>query len=136
MPITKSYRQQPQIGTCKDDACSTETVTEFYRIDENVPPKLDNEESDLLASGRRLTPSEEESFLSLSRALEDLQASNVPCIGDGNLDGVIDELDIDQLDYWQALSGLSSWYDFDLNGLTNDEDLAFITADSLPRDCP
>ena len=99
-------------------------------------PKLDNEESDLLASGQRLTPSEEENFLSLSRALEDIQASNVPCIGDGNLDGVIDELDIDQLDYWQALSGLSSWYDFDLNGLTNDEDLAFITADSLPRDCP
>ena len=74
--------------------------------------------------------------MSLSNALEDLQASNVPCAGDGNLDGVIDELDIAQLDYWQALSGLSSWYDFDLNGLTNEEDLAFITADSLPRDCP
>ena len=118
------------------DACSTETVTEFYRIDENIPPKLDNKESDLLASGRRLTPSEEASFLSLSNALEDLQASNVPCAGDGNLDGVIDELDIAQLDYWQALSGLSSWYDFDLNGLTNEKDLAFITADSLPRDCP
>ena len=118
------------------DACSTETVTEFYRIDENVPPKLDNEESDLLASGRRLTPSEEKSFQSLSAALQDLQASNVPCVGDGNLDGVVDEEDIEQLDYWQALSGLSSWYDFDLNGLTNEADLAFITADSLPRDCP
>lgn len=118
------------------DACSTETVTEFYRIDENIPPKLDNEESDLLASGRRLTPSEEKSFQSLSAALQDLQSSNVPCVGDGNLDGVVDEEDIEQLGYWQALSGLSSWYDFDLNGLTNEADLAFITADSLPRDCP
>ena len=60
----------------------------------------------------------------------------MPCVGDGNLDGVVDEEDIEQLGYWQALSGLSSWYDFDLNGLTNEADLAFITADSLPRDCP
>lgn len=118
------------------NACSTATVTEFYRIDENVPPKLDNEDSDLLASGRELTPSEEENFANLSTALEDLLDSNVPCVGDGNLDGVIDDLDIEQLEYWQELFGMSSWYDFDLNGLTNEEDLAYITAGSLPRDCP
>jgi hypothetical protein len=117
-------------------ACSTKTATEFYRIDENVPPKLDNEGSDLLASGRGLTPSEEENFSSLSITLQELLDSNVPCVGDGNLDGVIDDLDIEQLEYWQELFGMSSWYDFDHNGLTNEQDLAYITADSLPRDCP
>ena len=60
----------------------------------------------------------------------------MPCTGDGNLDGVVDALDIEQLEYWQDLTGYSSWYDFDLNGLTNAADLAFITTGSLPRDCP
>ncbi len=117
-------------------ACKTETVTEFYAIDENVPPMLDDEGGDLLASGHGLTPSEQEAFSSLSIALEALLDSNVPCVGDGNLDGVIDDLDVEQLGYWQELYGLSSWYDFDHNGKTNEEDLAFITAGSLPRDCP
>ena len=62
--------------------------------------------------------------------------SNVPCVGDGNLDGVIDDQDVEQLGYWQELFGKSSWYDFDLDGLTNEEDLAVITAGSLPRSCP
>ena len=117
-------------------ACETQSVTEFYAIDEGVPPRLDDEASDLLASGGSLTPAEQAAFTSLSVALEGVLESNVPCVGDGNLDGVIDELDIEQLDYWQALFGLSSWYDFDLNGLTNEQDLEYITAGSLPRDCP
>lgn len=117
-------------------ACTTETVTQFYAIDEAVPPKLDDAGSDLLASGGSLTAAEQAAFTSLSVALDDVLESNVPCVGDGNLDGVIDELDIEQLEYWQDIFGLSSWYDFDLNGLTNEQDLDYITADSLPRDCP
>jgi hypothetical protein len=116
--------------------CKTETVTEFYAINENIPPKLDNEDSDLLASGSALTPAEQAAFDSLSSALQETLDSNVACVGDGNRDGVIDDLDIEQLAYWQELSGNSSWYDFDLNGLTNEADLAFITSGSLPRDCP
>ena len=83
-----------------------------------------------------LSPAEEAAFQSLSLALAQIVDSNVPCTGDGNLDGVIDALDIEQLEYWQELTGYSSWYDFDLNGLTNAADLAFITTGSLPRDCP
>lgn len=117
-------------------ACETETVTEFYAVDEGIPPDLDNEEDDLLASGSMLTPSEEMAFSSLSIALDEVLDSNVPCVGDGNLDGVIDDLDVEQLGYWQDLFGRSSWYDFDLDGLTNEDDLAVITAGALPRDCP
>jgi hypothetical protein len=114
----------------------TNTSEEFYRVDEAIPPKLDDSESDLLASGEPLSPAEEAAFQSLSLALAQIVDSNVPCTGDGNLDGVIDALDIEQLEYWQELTGYSSWYDFDLNGLTNAADLAFITTGSLPRDCP
>jgi hypothetical protein len=120
----------------QSSACKTETVTEFYAIDQNVPPKLDNEDSDLLASGGVLTPAEQEAYSSLSLALQETLDSNVTCVGDGNRDGVIDDLDIEQLLYWQELSGMSSWYDFDQNGLTNEEDMAYITSGSLPRDCP
>lgn len=58
---------------------------------------LDSEEGDLLGSGRELTPSEQEAFSSLSIALEASLDSNVPCVGDGNLDGAIDDLDVEQL---------------------------------------
>jgi hypothetical protein len=117
-------------------ACATDTGQEFYRVDDAIPPKLDDSESDLLASGEPLSPAEEAAFQSLSLALAQVVDSNVPCTGDGNLDGVVDALDIEQLEYWQDLTGYSSWYDFDLNGLTNAADLAFITTGSLPRDCP
>jgi hypothetical protein len=117
-------------------SCTTTTDQELYRIDDKVPPKLDDSASDLLTSGRPLTPAEQEALQSLSVALADIIASNTPCIGDGNLDGVVDALDIEQLDYWQDLTGYSSWYDFDLNGLTNTDDLAFITQQTLPSDCP
>jgi hypothetical protein len=117
-------------------ACATDTGQEFYRVDEAIPPKLDDSESDLLASGEPLSPTEQEAFQSLSFTLAQIVDSNVPCTGDGNLDGVVDALDIEQLEYWQELTGYSSWYDFDLNGLTNAADLAFITTGSLPRDCP
>ena len=120
----------------QSSACQTETFTEFYAIDENLPPKLDNKEGDLLASGGTLTSAEQQAFASLSSALQEVLDSNVPCVGDGNLDGVIDDQDVEQLGYWQELFGKSSWYDFDLDGLTNEEDLAVITAGSLPRSCP
>jgi len=117
-------------------SCVTKTDKEFYRINENVPPKLDDSASDLLASNRPLTPTEEEALVSLTAALAEILDSNTTCIGDGNLDGVVDALDIEQLEYWENLTGFSSWYDFDLNGLTNEEDLEYISQQTLPQDCP
>ncbi len=61
--------------------CSTESFTEFYRVAEGKPPKLDNSESNLLASNHRLTPAEEVALQSLSMALKEVLASNTPCSG-------------------------------------------------------
>jgi hypothetical protein len=117
-------------------SCNTDNYTEFYRIDDKVPRKLDDSDFNLLAAERPLTPTEQEALQRLTFALDDFLGSNTPCSGDGNLDGVVNDADIEQLEYWQALTGFSSWYDFDLNGKTNAADLTYITRETLLRDCP
>jgi Sulfatase len=117
--------------------CVTTVSTEFYRIDDNVPPKLDNAESNLLAPPHTLDRGERRAFTSLTRALADLLDSNVPCTGDGNLDGVVDQEDIDQFNYWANVTASnSSWYDLNLDGLTNQTDVPYITQGKFPRKCP
>jgi len=60
-----------------------------------------------------------------------------PCVGDGNLDGVVDQQDIDQFNYWaNVTSSNSSWYDLNLDGLTNQADVPYITQGNFPRECP
>lgn len=119
------------------DSCVTTNVTEFYAIDENVPPKLDNAESNLLASSLPLDPTEKKALAKLTKALDRLLDSNVPCTGDGNLDGVVDQEDIDQFNYWANVTGSnSSWYDLNLDGLTNQNDVPYITESTFPRKCP
>ena len=54
--------------------------------------------------------------------------------GDGNLDGVVDAVDIEQFNYWANVTGSqSSWYDFNLDGLTNQDDVPYITEGRFPR---
>ena len=73
---------------------------------------------------------------SLTNALSRLLASNVPCAGDGNLDGIVDQADVDQFNYWANVTGSrSSWYDFNLDGLTNQNDVPYITQGMFPRAC-
>jgi hypothetical protein len=53
-------------------------------------------------------------------------ASQPACPGDGNIDGKVDALDIQN---WTVVShswGLSSIYDINLDGLTNGADLTLI----------
>ena len=55
--------------------------------------------------------------------------------GDINLDGVVNQLDVDQWTMFQQLSkGNSSWADINLDGLTNDVDLDII--ESNFGECP
>ena len=64
-------------------------------------------------------------------------SSQVDCPGDGNLDGVVDQTDIEQLTYWGNLTDrYSSWYDFNLDGRTNHHDLRTIIDGKFPRKCP
>ena len=118
-------------------ACVTTQTTEFYAIDENVPPKLDDAERNLLAPPHTFNRTERWAFASLTWALARLLDSEVPCTGDGNLDGVVDQEDIDQFNYWANVTASnSSWYDFNLDGLTNQNDVPYITQGQFPRKCP
>jgi hypothetical protein len=84
-----------------------------------------------------LNNTERRALASLTKALDRLLDSEVPCVGDGNLDGVVDQEDLDQLNFWAALTGgSSSWYDFDHDGKTTQADADLITAGEFPRQCP
>ena len=110
------------------DACAATNTTEFYRINERSPiPKLDGASSDLLTSGKPLTRAEQKNYDSLNAQLTALLASQKTCVGDINLDGVVDELDVEQYTTLQSISlGLSSWADLNLDGLTDSTDLDVI----------
>lgn len=105
----------------------TETINEFYRINEAVPvPKLDNANAELLQRDQ-LTPAQQHNYQSLLAELQNLQSTAIDCPGDGNLDLVVNDKDLQN---WQTFSttngGNSSWYDFNLDGLTNEEDRVII----------
>lgn len=118
------------------NACAATMSTEFYQINERVPiPKLDTPSSDLLTSGTPLTGAQQKNYDALTTARTALLASQPACIGDINLDGVVDNLDVAQWTMLQGLSsGLSSWADLNLDGLTNSADLTIIQQHMGP--CP
>lgn len=112
-----------------------ESVDEFYRINEATPiPLLDNPANNLLARPS-LTPEQHQNHQALLTELQTLQASEVACPGDGNLDWKVDQQDIDNWQYFSTHNGgNSSWYDFNHDGLTNAADLAIIQ-ENLGRNC-
>ena len=111
------------------NSCVQREWEEFYQIDEKVPaPKLDTADSDLLANDNQLTKEQNSNYKALKFKLKALQASVLQCEGDGNLDGVVNQKD---LDGWRQFSlpsgaGGSSWFDFNLDGLTNELDKQII----------
>lgn len=111
------------------------TVTEFYEIDERAPaPRLEAPDRNLLR--QPLTPVQQQNFDALSAEMKATLASKPPaCPGDGNLDGVVDDADRRQWQYYAAGSGGSSWYDFNLDGKTDGLDLAIIR-DNIGKACP
>lgn len=108
---------------------------EFYRISESAPiPLLDNPEHNLLANAA-LTARQQEAYEALGKAMQALQNSAQTCPGDGNGDGLVNQEDLDNWQRYSELNeGRSSWYDLNLDGRTDREDLAIIEA-SLGSDC-
>jgi hypothetical protein len=109
------------------NACAPLTTNEFYAIDEAVPvPRLDRADLNLLALGS-LTPEQQTNYKGLSAQLTKVLASQPACPGDGNIDGAVNGLDMgDWLTYRTLSQGASSWYDINMDGLTNNADLALI----------
>ena len=110
------------------NACKQTTSEEFYQINEDVPtPLLDEEDKDLLATGMPpLTADQQKNLDELSAELDALMPTQSACLGDINLDGVVNQADIDQWTMLQALSPDSTWADMNQDGVTNSEDMTII----------
>jgi len=112
-----------------------ESTDEFYHISQAAPiPKLDNGPSNLLAHGP-MTPEQQQNYTALKSELQNLLNSRIACPGDGNLDLLVNDEDVQN---WKRFSsangGKSSWYDFNHDGLTNEADLAIIQQ-NMGKDC-
>ncbi|MFD2110743.1 sulfatase-like hydrolase/transferase [Thiorhodococcus fuscus] len=117
-----------------DQPCVDTTTTEFYAIDEEIPkPQLDEAGTELPLD--QLTADQQQNFDALSAQLETLLASQKACPGDGNLDLIVDQKDLDDWRHYSESSGLSSVYDFNLDGLTDAADEAIIKQ-NLGLQCP
>lgn len=127
--------RQPVLESPDPPGCEIELTDEFYAIDEAVPlPRIDREGMDLNELPV-LTREQQANYQALSEQLLSILSSEPPCPGDGNLDGVVDQLDKEFWSRFADLSaGKSSWYDMDQDGLTNAQDLVVIEA-NLGKHC-
>ena len=116
------------------EACRDTNSDEFYEIDEAVPvPKLDT--ADSVLDPASFTQEQQAGYQQLSKTLESILASEPECEGDGNGDRVVDTLDVSDHQLMQLLSqGGSSWFDLNLDGVTDLADLAIVTS-NLGRTC-
>ena len=113
---------------------------EFYAVNESIEPgslQLDREEDDLLANDgeANLTAEQQVHLSTLREQLNTLLASAIDCPGDGTGDLVVNQDDLDGWSYWADPSrGKSSWFDLNLDGLTDNADRAIIEA-NMGSDC-
>ena len=102
---------------------------EFYDLEPKRPGPsnplgLDNSPADLLGKDS-LTAEQNANFVELKGVLKGVLASHSVCTGDGNLDRVVDEKDLEGVvKNW----GGPSVFDFNNDGTTNDDDLDIVTA--------
>lgn len=127
---TRQYRPET-------DTIEWETVEELYEIDQAVPrPLLDTPDRNLLAAA---TPEVQQVYERLKAQMENILASNPECRGDGNLDREVNGRDLEEWSRIANVWGLSSVYDFKINGvfdgLTNSLDAAVIQ-ENLGKPCP
>jgi hypothetical protein len=119
---------------------------EFYEINQDPPAtlKLDLATANLFrepcsdinnCDTKGLTPEQRRNWDSLSHKLTEILASSPACPGDGNGDGRVNGRDLRD---WRRITNEwtgSSHYDFNFDGLTNEEDKAIIE-ENLNKPCP
>ena len=114
-------------------ACVDEIVLELYEIDQPIDtPWIDREGTNLPLEA--LSAEQQAAYDELTGRLAELRATVIPCPGDGNLDGVVDEKDLEEWAHYAQTWGLSSVYDLNLDGVTDSLDEAIIL-ENLGRDC-
>jgi hypothetical protein len=105
--------------------------SEFYAVDQNQPkPTLDDADKNLLT--QTLSAPLKAIYDDLTAKLDRMLASQPACVGDGNIDGVVNAQDLDN---WRMISqawGLSSTYDLNFDGLTNDADRDLLARNAGP----
>jgi len=121
------------------DIISTRENQELYRINLATPIPLLDAADDNLLGDQPLTGPAKLAYDQLSAKLQAILDSEPECPGDGNKDGKVDQTDMDN---WRNIAqtwGLSSVYDFYidgvLDGLTNDRD-AMVIQQNMGKTCP
>ena len=131
---------QYKLVQLEEPNCATGGITqrnEFYEIDEDrLAPKLDDLAARDLLTRPSLSTVEQESYDALTTELTAVVSSEPECRGDGNLDRAVDAKDLEDWRFYSQLNaGRSSWYDFNLDGLTDAADRTVIET-QLGVPCP
>ena len=109
-----------------------QTRYEMYALNANSPnpaANLDNFDKDnILSEGEdALNLNQKTNHTQLTAQMQKALAGEPACVGDGNMDYSVDQKDLDEWAFWaQETNGKSSWYDINLDGLTDEHDLTII----------
>jgi arylsulfatase A-like enzyme len=148
----KNYKLVEQVGeNCQNGVAvdPPNLKNEFYQINQSINnPKLDTADKDLLLG--ILTKNQNLQYQNLRKKLAQIKDSVVACPGDGNMDKVVNQKDLDE---WAKFAettpgfttgnagGKGSWYDFGgptdsshPDGITDETDKAIIEA-NLGKRC-
>ena len=109
-----------------------QTRYEMYALNANSPnpaANLDNFDKDnILSEGEdALNLNQKTNYTQLTAQMQKALAGEPACLGDGNMDYSVDQKDLDEWAFWQQeTNGKSSWYDINLDGLTDEDDRTII----------
>lgn len=118
---------------CSSGPCVDSKQLELFEIDQPLDtPWLDRKGDELPLDA--LSAGQQSAYAELQDRLALLRASVVDCPGDGNIDGVVDEEDLQQWERYASAAGLSSVYDLNLDGRTDALDEVIIRS-NLGLDC-
>jgi hypothetical protein len=106
----------------------TKTVIEFYPLTpaagNHTPAGMDSPDENLLKDCQNpaacLTPPQQQNFNQLTNELNRVLNSEPACPGDGNLDKVVNQLDLDGVNAFMGSN--PSFFDFNLDGQTDNLD--------------
>ena len=127
-----------QCGATAKDPDVNVVQNEFYSINENAPiPKIDKDGDSLCGEGcpAGLTGEPLATYNLLTASMNATLSSEPACPGDGNEDKRVNFKDLVDWYYFATYNGgKSSWYDFNHDGLTNEED-ANVIVNNFGRNC-